>query len=297
MPFALYSDSNTYSLADVMSALSAQGIEIQGREISLSGMSFASEILSPLINPLSDDSSSDESSVSSDSLTSAVSRHPKAYNAADFVAFTQSKTIRVFPTQGEVVGPTALICAKCTEAIVGPGYSLPITLVVEDDAPVVTTAGTSVPTIAPVPAPVAVPAVASVPTPVAVPAVASVPAPVAVPAITSVPTSVAVPAVASVPAPVAVPTVASVPAPVAVPAVASVPAPVAVLTVAPLPAVASVPAPVQIPTVPPVPALPAATFGFGLGPVTSNFIAPAGPIPAAAQAMMDPVTIQALKCY
>ncbi len=40
MPFALYSDSDHYSLSDVISVLSANGMEVQGRELCLSGMSL-----------------------------------------------------------------------------------------------------------------------------------------------------------------------------------------------------------------------------------------------------------------
>ncbi|KAF8993332.1 hypothetical protein BDZ89DRAFT_1150652 [Hymenopellis radicata] len=254
MPFALYSDSDLYSLSDVLSVLSANGLEIQGRELNLSDSGSDISSLSASPPPL-------EAFPFDDAVS--VSRHARAYEPGDLLAHASMKTIHVLPTDGQVVGPTALICANCTEAIVGPGYSLPITLIVGD-----TGAAAHMPS---VPDDVAVaPAVA---TPVMTPAVAP---PAAIPAVAA---PVTTPAVAP---PAVIPAVA---APFTTPAVA----PLAVI-----PAVAP-PAKTIRPRRPALYDVTQAVSSFGFGqPLQATAFTPAGPIPPAAAAVMTAVTVNAL---
>ncbi|KAF8908718.1 hypothetical protein CPB85DRAFT_1436004 [Mucidula mucida] len=128
MPSTLNNDQQ-YSLSDVVALLRAHGMEMPG-PITL------------LIYLLLDDSdgASSVSSLSIDSLPSValpdtpVSRHPKAYEAADLIAYAASKNIQVLATDSKNDGPTALVCANCAEAIVGPGHSLPVSFFVGDTA-------------------------------------------------------------------------------------------------------------------------------------------------------------------
>ncbi|KAF9016166.1 hypothetical protein BDZ89DRAFT_1141660 [Hymenopellis radicata] len=311
MPFALYSDSDHYSLSDVISVLSANGMEVQGRELCLSdGSETLTEFFFALTLALDSDGASSVSSLSDDSLqhidspTVNVSRHSRPYEAGDLIAFAASKKIHIMPTDGHANAPTALVCAICTEAIVGPGYSLPITLLVEETPapPMVSATSTVVasvtaPGIASVAAPVTAPVTTPIPAPVVAPVSVAAPvsAPVTVPV--SAPVTAPIPAPVIAPVSVTVPVVASVTASVTAPVSAPVTAPVS----APVTAPVTVPftAPIQAPVVAPQVNQLVTTFGalgFGQPPVVppATVLTPAGPIPAAAAAAMDDATHNAL---